>query len=153
MPGHMIIAIWRNIWHLSLDKISSSSFTFSLRFQKDIVKLIVLATLGMPGYKNLKWHYQPVEKICVSLQAKNQLHPLCFSGDIAKICKLLILGTLGIPGWTHPKWYYPLVEDFDVYLHAKNKLHYSLLSWNLYFKESCNWLTAFWPITWEPEFC
>ena len=31
------------------------------------------------------------------MQAKNQLHPPCFSGDIAKIYKRLILGNLGMP--------------------------------------------------------
>ena len=54
-----------------------------------------------------------------------------------------------------PKWYYQLVEDFDVYLHAKNKLHHSLLSWKITFYRilQFDWLTAFWPITREPEFC
>ena len=66
-------------------------------------KLIVLSNLGMYGYTNAKWYYQLVEKLCVYLQAKNQPHLPCFSGNIAKICKL-ILGTLGRPGCTHPKW-------------------------------------------------
>ena len=41
-------------------------------------KLIVLGTLGMPGYANSKWHYQLVENFCVHLQAKNQLHSHAF---------------------------------------------------------------------------
>ena len=36
----MIIAIWRNLWRLSVGKRSSSSFTFSLRYYKDIVNLL-----------------------------------------------------------------------------------------------------------------
>ena len=60
-------------------------------------KLIALGTLAMSGYTSPKWYYQFVENFCVYLQAKNQLHPPCFSGDIAKIYKRLILGNLGIP--------------------------------------------------------
>ena len=32
------------------------------------------------------------------MQAKNQLHTQCFSGDIVKICKL-VFGTLGMLGY------------------------------------------------------
>ena len=40
-------------------------------------------------------------------------------------------------------------------MHAKNKLHHSLLSWNIIFSRILwfDWLTAFWSITKEPEFC
>ena len=51
-------------------------------------------------------YFKYFEHTCLrkSLPAgKNQLHPLCFSEDIAKICKLLILGTLGMPGYVNPK--------------------------------------------------
>ena len=41
-------------------------------------KLIVLGTLGMPGYANEKWYYQLVENFRVYLQAKNQLHSHAF---------------------------------------------------------------------------
>ena len=81
----------------------------------------------MSGYAQSKWYYHLVEKFCLYLQTKNQLHPPCVYGDIAKVCKR-ILGTLGIPGYTHPKWQYQLVEDFDVDLHTKNKLYHSFLS-------------------------
>ena len=57
---------------------------------------LVLGTLGMPGYAHLKWYYQLVENFRVYLQAKNQLYPPRFSGDIAKICKL-ILDASGMP--------------------------------------------------------
>ena len=65
-------------------------------------KLMVLGTLGMPGQANPKRYYKLVENFCAYLQAKNQLHPPCFSGDIAKICRHLILGFLGMTGCTHP---------------------------------------------------
>ena len=92
----MIIAIWRNLSRLSLGKRSTSSYTFSHEILQRYCKLIVLGTLAMPGYANPKWYFQLVENFCVYLQAKNQLHTPCFSGDIVKICKLLILGTLGM---------------------------------------------------------
>ena len=51
----------------------------------------------MPGYAHPKWYYQLVENFPVHLQAKYQLDPPRFTGDIAKICKLFILGTLDMP--------------------------------------------------------
>ena len=39
----MIITIWKNLWRLSVGKRSSSSFTFSLRYYKDIVNLLFWA--------------------------------------------------------------------------------------------------------------
>ena len=57
----------------------------------------------MPGYAHLKWYYQLVENFRVYLQAKNQLYPPRFSGDIAKICKL-ILDASGMPTYAHSKW-------------------------------------------------
>ena len=57
-----------------------------------------------------------VEKFCVYLQAKTQLHPPCCIG-----------GTLGVHGHTRP------MTVFNVCLHAKNKHHNSLLSYNITF--------------------
>ena len=90
-------------------------------------KLVVLCTLGMHGYANPMWYYQLFS--CLFEGKKSTSLPPCFSEDI--------------------------VENFDVYLHAKNKLHHSLLSWNITFYTilQFDWLTAFWLITWEPEFC
>ena len=56
----------------------------------------------------------------------------------------LVLGTLGMLGYAHQNWYYQFVESFRVYLQAKSQLHPPC------FPE--DWLSAFWPITWEPEF-
>ena len=103
-----------------------------------------MSTLDITGYAHTKWYYQLVENFCVYLQAKNQLHPPLFSGDIAKICKLLIFGTLGIPGYTNPTWQYQLVEDFDVYLNAKNKLIIHFFQFD--------WVTAFLSITQVADF-
>ena len=135
----MKLAIWGKLWRLSLDKRSSSSLTFSLRYYKDIVKLFFwvlwscLTTQTQSDTINLS-------KTFAHLQAKKTTSPpppLSFSGDIAKICKLM-LGTLVMTGCTYPKWYYQFAEDLNVYLHAKNKLQHSLLSWDIHFKESCN---------------
>ena len=54
-----------------------------------------------------------VEKFCIYLEAKTQLHPLC-----------CIEGTLGVHGHTCP------MTVFNVCLHAKNN---SLLSYNITF--------------------
>ena len=85
MLGHtpkMIKAIWRNLWPLSVGKSSSSSFTISLRYYKDIVNFFFFfgggGTLGMPGYSNPKRYYQLVENFRVHLQAKNQIHHHAF---------------------------------------------------------------------------
>ena len=69
---------------------------------------------------------------------KNQLHPPCFPGDIAKICKILILGTLGKHGCTHPKWYINLwrLPMFISMTTINFIIHFFLEI--LHFKESCN---------------
>ena len=95
-------------------------------------KLVVLGTLGMPGYAHPKWYYQLAENFVFISRQKINFPPHCFSGDTVKIYKL-VLGTLGMPGYTQPKWWYQLVEHFNVYLHAKNKVHHSLLPWDTTF--------------------
>ena len=139
MSGHtpkMIKAIWRNLWPLSVGKSSSSSFTFSLRYYKDIVNFFLG---GGEGYFGHAWLLKPKEilstcrKLLCSFAGKKSNSPPCFSGDTAKICKLFMLGTLGMPGCTHPKWWYQFVEDFNVHLHAKNKLIHLLLFWDITF--------------------
>ena len=113
-------------------------------------KLFVLGTFDMSDYTNPKWYYHLVEDFCVYLQAKNQLHSPCFTGDLAKICKLLILGTLGMHRYKHcPLWCLSacLKHIFIIYFFLEI----------LHFKESCNLIgqnaVTFWPITSEPEFC
>ena len=46
----------------------------------------------MPGYVQPKRYYQTVENFHVHQQAKNQLHPPRFSGDIAKILETCYFG-------------------------------------------------------------
>ena len=134
------MAIWRNpLTFICRQKIKFILYVF-LEILQRYCKLIVLGTLGMPGYKKPQWYYQLVANVRVYLLSKNQLLPPCFSGNIAKICKLLILRTLGMPGCTHPKVYDQLVEDFHAYLHAKNKFYNSLLSWDITFKRILTWL-------------
>ena len=55
-----------------------------------------------------------------------------------------VLGTLGMLRYAHQKRYYQFIETFCDYLQAKNKFHPPC-----FFED---WLSAFWPITWEPEF-
>ena len=97
----IILSIWKNLWHLSAGKISTSSFLFSLRYSKDIANLLFWELWSCVA-KHTQLYYQLVENFCAYLQAKNQHHPQCFSGDIAKIYKLLILGTLGMSGHAYP---------------------------------------------------
>ena len=65
-------------------------------------KLVVFSTLDMSRYAHPEWYYHLVENFCVYLQAKNQLHPPYFYGNVAKICKL-ILGALSMTEY-HLKW-------------------------------------------------
>ena len=91
----MIVSIWRNLLCLSAGKKSTSSFTFSLRYLKDVfTKLwiwVLLACLALHTKNLLTCR----KDFCVYLQAKKKLHRTCFSGHIAQILKLLILDTLG----------------------------------------------------------
>ena len=57
----------------------------------------------------------------------------------------LVLGTKDMPSYAHPKWYYQFIENFHVYLQAKNQLHPPCFSED--------WLSAFWSINREQEFC
>ena len=56
-----------------------------LRFPWDIAKywkLVVLGTLGMPGYALSKWYFDLVENVCVYLQAKKiNFTPMLFWRD------------------------------------------------------------------------
>ena len=60
------VSIWRNLC-LSAGKKSTSPFPFFLRY----CKLVILGTLGMPGYTHPKWYYQLVKNFCVYLQKIN----------------------------------------------------------------------------------
>ena len=77
----------------------NSILQVSLKLLQRCYKVVVLGALGMPSHAKPKWYYQFLEKFCVYLQAKNQFHSPCFSGNTAKICKP-ILGTLGVSCYT-----------------------------------------------------
>ena len=65
MLGHthkIIVSMWRNLLYLSKGKKLTPSFMFSLRYCKDIENLLILGTLGMPGYTPPKWYYQLVQE-------------------------------------------------------------------------------------------
>ena len=133
----MIASIWRNLRHVFADKKFTSSFTFFLRYCKDIVNLLFWVL-----WECLAMHTQSdTNNFHDYLHAKNQIHPSCFFGDIAKICKLLTLGTLGMLSNTNPKWYYQLVDNFGVYLDSKNTLITHFFLKTLHFKESYNFIS------------
>ena len=93
-PSKIIPSIYRKLSCLSACKKLTSSFTFSLRYYKDIANLlfwVLWACLAMHTHSdtiNLKKNFTFInkQKIC------------------AKVCKLLILGTLGMPAYAHLKW-------------------------------------------------
>ena len=89
---------------------------FLLKILQKNSKLVVLGNLGMSG------------DVCVYLKAKIQLHPPCFSGDIAKIFKVFILGTLDMSGYTHPKYLYQLEKTDDMRLVVKKQQQYLFIS-------------------------
>ena len=64
---------------------------FFLQISQRYCKLVILCTSGMPGYAHPKWQYQLVVNFRVYLQAKYQLYPPHFSGDIEKIWKLILI--------------------------------------------------------------
>ena len=90
-----MVSIWRKLWCLFAVKNIKFILQIFLELLQRYCKLVILDTLGMPGYAHL------VENLCVYLYTKNQLHPSCFSGDIAKICNFDVLS---ISGCAHPKW-------------------------------------------------
>ena len=62
---------------------------YFLEILQGYCKLVILGTLGMPGYAHPEWHYQPVENFRVSLQAKNHIHPPRFSRKLQRYANLL----------------------------------------------------------------
>ena len=91
----MIVIIWRN---LSSGKKIKLILHISLEILQRFV-LVVLGTLGMPGYVHPKY-YQLRKLLCLSAGKKSTSW---FSRDIAEINKI-VLGTLGMPGYTNLKW-------------------------------------------------
>ena len=67
-----------------------------------IYKLLILSTLGMPGYTHPKWYYQLVENFNVYMHAKNKIHHSFFSWDI-KFERILQFDCL--------KWIWPITQE------------------------------------------
>ena len=131
MPGHTHLK-WQSQIKETWQKINFILHVF-LKILQIYCKLVVLGTFGISRYAHTKWHYHLAENVCFYLQAKNQLHPSWFLGDIGQICKLFILGKFNMSGYTNLKWSNQLVQDFHVYLRAKNELNHSFLSCNIPF--------------------
>ena len=64
----MIVPIWSSLWNLSAGRESTSVFTFSLRYCKDMQ---ILDALDMSGYANPEWYNELVENFRLYLQEKN----------------------------------------------------------------------------------
>ena len=117
MPRHTLndsINLKKSLMFICKQK-TTSFIPFFLRYCKDIRYFgnacilsqstqdkDILNTLGKPAYRHPQWYQHLLENFRIYLQAKEQLHPHCFSRDIAKICKFPILGTLGMSGCAHP---------------------------------------------------
>ena len=108
MPGHKHLK-WqyqfkkkKNLYCLYTGKKSTSSFTFSLRYWKDIAKLLFWTLWGIPIFAHPKWYYQLAENFCVNLQAKKQLCCPYFSW-YCKDMQTSCFGYLGKPGYAYQK--------------------------------------------------
>ena len=150
----MIVSIWRNFWCLSAGKKSISSFTFSLRYYKNIANLLFWV-LWVCLTLHIQWYYQLVEKFCVHPQAKNQLHSPCFFEDAAKIGKLLIW-VLWACLAMHTQNGTIKLSKTSMFI-CTPKIHFIIhfLLEILDFKEPSNLIgwQYFGPLTREPEYC
>ena len=127
----MIVSLEETFGNYHQAKINVNLYIF-LDILQGYCKLVVSGTLGMPGYAHPNWYYQLVETFCVYLQAENQFHTPCFSGDTAKICKL-ILGSLGVPDSIN------LQKSMFIYMpKIKRIIHFFLEI--LHFQEPCNFI-------------
>ena len=70
-------------------------FTVFLEMLQIYCKIVMLGTLGKPGSAHLKWYYHLAETFCISLQAKNQLHLLCFFWIYCKDTQTSYFGYFG----------------------------------------------------------
>ena len=142
----MLKSTCRKLWCLTTCQISTLSLISFLRYYKDIVNLLfkeLWECLTIP----IKIILSVCSKLSYLSAGKNSASSFTFSISnffLQRYCKLF-LGTIDMPSYTHPKWYYQFVENFHVYLQAKNQLHPPCFSED--------WLSAFWPINREQEFC
>ena len=115
-------------------------------------KLIVLGTLGMPGNRNPKQYCQLQENFRVYLQAKNPFDPppMLFWG-YCKDIQTCYFGYFGHAQLHTPKMIASTCRRRRC-LSASQKQTSSFTSFLRYYILK-NWLTAFWLITREPEFC
>ena len=150
----MIIAIWRNLWHLSVRKRSLSSFMLSLRYYKDIVNLlfwVLWACLAVQTQRDTI----TFRKLSFLLGGKKSTspNPILF----CRYCKDMQTTHFEYfqHAWLHtPKMIVPTWRRFGCLSACQNILHLSLLSWDITFSRilQLDWLTAFWSITWGPQF-
>ena len=86
----IIVSICKKFSCLSAYKKSNLITHFFLKiFQRNSKQLDNLGTLKMPCHTNLRWY---CENFDVYMQAKSQLHLLCFPWDIAKLLQTCYFG-------------------------------------------------------------
>ena len=119
----------------------------------EILETYVLGTLCMPGYAHPKWYYQLVENFCVYLNAKKQLHPPCFSG-YCKDIQTSYSGHFWHAWLPTPKMKVSTCRRLCLSACHKQTSSFSLCQ-DITFTRilQFDWLTAFWPITSEQQFC
>ena len=96
----------------------------------------------MPYHTHLKWHL----KIWHLSAGKKSTSSFTFSLSYFFIAKILwtCFGYFGHARLCTQKWYYQFIENFCDYLQVRNQFHPPCFSED--------WVSAFWHITWEPEF-
>ena len=116
---------------ICMQKKSASYLTSSLRYCKDIAKLLfwgLWECLTIPIKNHIINLYETFMLIC--MQRINFITHF-FLKILQRNTKLVILGNLRISGDTHLKWKYQFKETFDIYLQAKNELHPSRFPWDI----------------------
>ena len=144
----MIVSIWRHFLWLSSGKKKTSSFTYSIRYFKDIAYLL-FSVLWASLLRTAKVMLSICRTLLSLSAAKKLTSSLTFFWRYFRYANLFFC-------YAHLNWSDPLAENLNVYLHPKNQLHNSLLSWDIKFLQifflQFDWPMALWAIIQEPEF-
>ena len=117
-------------------------------------RLVILGILGMAGYAHPKRYYKVKENFLVYRQTKNQNPHSRLSGGYCKDMQTSYFGYFGYACICTPKMVLSNCRKFWR-LSACHKYTSSFtFSWDIKFWRTLqfDWLTAFWPITREPDF-
>ena len=132
----MIVSLWRNLRRLSGGKKSTSFFTFSLTYCKDIANLLFWVLWACLAMYILSDTIVFMFNFYVYLEAKNKTPSFML---LWRYCKDMqtYFEYFG-QAWLYSPKMIVLTCDFDIYLHAKNNLIIHLFLKILWFKESWN---------------